>query len=109
MSDHPDTPGGSTHPAALAFGNWDEPDAGVLDQLTHQAVFAADSEALRPGPPSRIPNPDGTRQGETGHERTRRIARATLRMLLANGLVAAVPQADWPEYVVLDPPNGAFA
>jgi hypothetical protein len=87
------------------LGTWNEPDGKLLDQLTHQAVFAADSEALRPGPPSRIRSPDGSEQGETGHERTVRMVRATLRMLLANGLITVVAPENWPEWIVLDPPG----
>lgn len=86
-------------------GTWNEPDSGLLDQVTRHAMFAADAEAMRAGPPSRIRNPDGSPQGETGHERTGRIVRASLRLLLANGIVTAEP-GNWPEYVVLDPPAG---
>ena len=87
-------------------GSWNEPDGEVLDRLARNAMFAADGEAMRPGPPSRVRNPDGSQQGETGHERTGRVVRAALRMLLANGLVIPVAPGEWPEYVVLDPPRG---
>lgn len=90
-------------------GTWNEPDAALLDELTRQAVFAADSEALRTGPPSKIRNPDGSQQGETGHERTVRVTRATLRMLLANGLITSPPRGDWPEWIMIDPPDEATA
>jgi hypothetical protein len=86
-------------------GNWDEPAAKVLERLMNNAMFAADSEALKKGPPSRIRNPDGSQQGETPHERTTRVVRAALRMLLANGLITALPPEEWPEYVILDPPS----
>jgi hypothetical protein len=86
-------------------GTWNEPDTEVLEQLTHNAMFAADDEAMKPGPPSSIRNPDGSRQGETPHEHTTRVVRAALRMLLANGLVTAAAPEDWPEWAVLDPPG----
>lgn len=60
-------------------GTWREPDSDLLNQLTHHAMFAADSEAMKPGVPSRIRNPDG--------------------------LVIAVAPLEWPEWVVLDPPE----
>jgi len=83
-------------------GTWNEPDSEVLDQLTHTALFAADAEAIKPGPPSRsFRNP----VPETPHEKTRRVVRATLRMLLANGLITVVPPESRPEWVVLDPPG----
>jgi hypothetical protein len=83
-------------------GAWDEPDGETLDRLTRLAMFAGDAEAIKPGPPSRSfrdPVP------ETPHEHTRRVVRAALRMLLANGLVTPTPPAECPEYVVLDPPE----
>ena len=86
-------------------GEWNEPDGEVLGQLTHDAMFAADAEAMKPGVPSRIRNPDGSRQGETPHEHATRVVRAALRMLLANGLVIAAPQDERPEWIVIDPPG----
>lgn len=86
-------------------GTWNEPDAQVLDRLLHNAMFAASGESMRPGPPSRIPGPDGRPMGETPHEHTKRVVRAALRMLLANGLVQPVAAEEWPEWVVLDPPG----
>lgn len=86
-------------------GTWNEPDAKVLEQLLHNAMFAADGEAMKPGKPSRIRNPDGSQQDETPHEHKTRIVRAALRMLLANGLVTASSPEDWPEWVVPDPPG----
>jgi hypothetical protein len=84
---------------------WNEPDPELLDQLMRVAGMAADTEALRQGPPSRILDPDGSQQGETGHERTQRVTRAALRVLLANGLVTALPPGEWPEYTAIDPPG----
>ncbi len=87
-------------------GNWNEPDVKVLDQLTRCAALAADTEALRvPTPLSRIRNPDGSLQNETGHERTVRLVRASLRVLLANGIITALPLDQWPEYTVIDAPD----
>jgi hypothetical protein len=86
-------------------GTWNEPDTELLDGLARHATRAADTEALKAAPRSRIPGPSGLPQGETGHERTARVVRAAVRMLLANGLVAAVPVEDWPEYVVIDAPG----
>ncbi|HEX3388840.1 MAG TPA: hypothetical protein VHT94_07365 [Streptosporangiaceae bacterium] len=86
-------------------GSWNEPDSDLLGELTHQAVFAADAEAMRAGPPSRIRNPDGSRQGETGHERTTRVVRAALRMLLANGIITVTPPGQRPEWVALSAPE----
>jgi hypothetical protein len=40
----------------------------------------------------------------TEHERIRAVIERALEMLLANGLIRAVPREDWPEYVVADPP-----
>lgn len=89
-------------------GTWNEPDTELLDQLTHTAMFAADTEAMKPGPPSRsFHNADGSLTPETPHERTVRIVRATLRMLLANGLITVVPPDERPEWVILDPPEDA--
>jgi hypothetical protein len=86
---------------------WREPDPAEVDAVLRVAMFAADDAALSPGPPSRIRNPDGSPQSETGHERTQRIVRAALRMVLANGLVRAVPHDEWPEYTQMNPPEVA--
>lgn len=86
-------------------GTWNEPDGEVLRRLTRDAMFAASGEAMKPGPPSRIRDPDGRQQGETPHEHTKRVVRAALRMLLANGLITVTPPEERPEWVVLDPPG----
>lgn len=83
---------------------WDEPDPELLDQVTRAGCFAADHEALQPGLPSRVPNPDGSLQPETGAERTRRVLRAALRMLAANQIIRLAPVEEWPEYTALLPP-----
>jgi hypothetical protein len=73
-------------------GNWDEPDSGLLNELERHGAGAADPVMIR-------------FSGGTPAERTRAAVRAALRMLLANGLVTAVPMEDWPAYVILDPPG----
>jgi hypothetical protein len=88
-------------------GTWNEPDTELLDGLTHNAMFAASGEAMKPGPPSSIRTPDGWQQGETPHEHTKRVVRAALRMLLANGLITVTPADKRPKWVVLDPPEKA--
>jgi hypothetical protein len=62
-------------------------DSGTAENVLRAAVFAADLEASRPGPPSTIRNPDGSQQGETGHERTVRIVRTAVMHLLEQNLV----------------------
>lgn len=70
---------------------WNEPDGDLLDKLTRKGTSAADSVAIG--------------FAGTGAERTRASVRAALRMLLANGLITAVPSEEWPEYVAIDPPR----
>lgn len=63
-------------------------DRDVFKDVFRAAMFAADGEALRvPAPLSRIRNPDGSLQNETGHERTARIVRTVLLHLLEQNLV----------------------
>ena len=73
--------------------NWNEPDSDVLDYLTHNGTFAADSAVIALNP------------GATGHVKTKAAVRAALRMLLANGLITAVPSEDRPEWVRIDAPG----
>jgi hypothetical protein len=87
------------------LSSWNEPDSDLLGELTHQAMFAAGAEAMKPGPPSRIRNPDGSQQGETLNERDTRVVRAALRMLLANGIITVTPVEERPEWVALSPPE----
>lgn len=74
-----------------ALSNWNDPDPEVLDRLTHNAVFAADTVVIG--------------MSGTGHEKTKAGVRAAIRMLLANGLVSAVPLDEWPEYIRIDVPR----
>jgi hypothetical protein len=76
-------------------GNWNEPDGELLDKLTRHGKAAADTVVI--GMP-----------GASGSEKTRAGVRAALRLLLANGLVTAVPAEQWPEYVTIDPPGAAW-
>lgn len=55
--------------------------------LLQTAMFAADSEALDPAPPSRVPGPDGRPQRETPAEFTRRIVGAGVMHLIEQGLL----------------------
>lgn len=80
--------GEESHPAQLA--GWEEPDGQDLDELARYGALAADLAVIG-------------FQG-TGAQRTRIAVRAALRMLLANGLVTAVPAQDRPGYVQLAAP-----
>ena len=64
-----------------------EVDPQAAAALLRFARFAADDEAMKPGPRSRIRNPDGSAQGETGHERTGRIVEAAVMHLIEQGLL----------------------
>jgi hypothetical protein len=59
----------------------------VTDDILRFAVFAADDEAMKPPPLSRIPNPDGSRQQETPAEHTARLVRAGVLHLIEQGLL----------------------
>lgn len=76
--------------------DWSEPDAGTLDALVQLGTFGADSVVL-----------NGRRDGTFAvpADETRAAVRAALRLLLANGLIQAVPRAP-DQYVALDPPGG---
>jgi hypothetical protein len=73
-----------------ALTNWDEPDPEMLDVLLGHAMHAADTAALA--------------TAGTTHDKVKAGVRASLRMLLANGLAAAVPPEEWPAYVRIDAP-----
>lgn len=62
-------------------------DRNVARDVLRAARFAADGEAARPGPPSRIRNPDGSLQPETMSERDERIVHAAVMHLLEQNLV----------------------
>lgn len=61
--------------------------AEVAETLIYFASMAADFEAMRPGPASRIRNPDGSAQRETEVERTKRIVTAGVLHLVEIGLL----------------------
>lgn len=69
---------------------WNEPDPTILDELTQHGCFAADQAVL-----------DGT--SRTPAEHVRVAVRAALRMLLANGVITATPQTEWPEWWTSEP------
>lgn len=73
---------------------WVEPDAELLEMLTRNGCFAADSAVLDAGPITRA-------------EATRVAVRAALRVLAANGMIAVVPREQWPIYMTVHPPAGA--
>jgi hypothetical protein len=63
-------------------------DQELAREVIRFGMFAADTEALKPRPVSRVPGPDGGPQGETAAEFTRRIVGKTITHLLDNGLLA---------------------
>jgi hypothetical protein len=69
---------------------WAEPDSDVLGELARHAARAASIAVI---------NSTATQAGKI-----RTAVRAALRVLLANGLITATPAADWPKYVMIDPP-----
>ena len=69
-------------------------DPEVLARLTQNACFSADAIAIGfPG---------------TGAERTRATVQRALEALEANGLITVVPQENWPEWYVPEPPYKPF-
>lgn len=75
---------------------WTEPDSVTLDALVRLGTFGAATVVL-----------DGRRAGRFAvpADETRAAVRAALRLLLANGLIQAVP-LDSDRFVALDPPGG---
>jgi hypothetical protein len=67
------------------------PDPEVMKDIIRAAGFAADHEAMKPGPVSRIRNPDGSPQGETAAEFTARIVTAAVMHVVEIGLLT-VPE-----------------
>jgi hypothetical protein len=63
----------------------------VAERLTYFAAFAADAEAMKYRPASRVRGPDGEIQSETQHEFVRRIVTAGVLHLVEIGLLA-VPE-----------------
>jgi hypothetical protein len=66
----------------------------LLDEVIRMAVMAADMEALGPVPRSSVRNPDGSIQGETEAERTRRLVNAAIRHSVKSGLLMVAPDAE---------------
>lgn len=73
----------------MGFPEWvnAEFDQDAARDIIRWAMFAADAEAGRPGPPSRIPNPDGSSQPETRAEFISRLTRTIVLYLLETGLL----------------------
>ena len=66
-------------------------DRETAENVLRAALFSADLEESRPGPPSSIRNPDGSQQGETRHEHTVRVVRTAVFHLLEQNLVVFPP------------------
>lgn len=77
-------------------GTWNEPDTEVLDQLTRLSTFSADTAVCR------LP------ADTVGTVKTEAAVRGALRMLLAQGIITAVPRDDWPQHVRIDAPGEDF-
>jgi hypothetical protein len=78
------------HDPAQPFPRVPVPD-DVAERLVYFATFAAGDEALKPGPLSRVRNPDGSVQRETPHEFVRRVVTAGVLHLVEIGLLT-VPE-----------------
>lgn len=63
------------------------PDPEIMKSILWAAIMAADLEALKPGPPSHIRNPDGSQQGETAAEFTKRIVTTGVMHVVEIGLL----------------------
>lgn len=75
--------------------DWREPEAELLEILADHGASAAHIPVMNAA-------------YATGAGRTLVAVRAALRVLLANGLITAVPMEDWPEYLLMDPPGPAW-
>lgn len=62
-------------------------DPELADAVVRVAVFAADMETFKPRPISKVSDPDGTPQFETGAELTQRQINAAVKHLLEQGLI----------------------
>jgi len=71
--------------------SWTEPDSALLAKLADHGASAAHIPVMNAGT-------------ATGAQKTYVAVRAALRMLLANGLITAVPADEWPPYLMMDPP-----
>ena len=69
-------------------------DQDAARNIVRMAVFAADAEAMKPPPVSRIRNPDGSAQSETRHEYTVRIAETAIMYVLEMSLVVMPDDID---------------
>lgn len=67
---------------------------GLRDEIIHFGVIAADFEALATPPPSRVRNPDGSMQSETGAEYTRRLVGTAIGHLIDVGLLEITADAE---------------
>jgi hypothetical protein len=82
----------------------------TAERLTYFASMAADDEALKPRPRSRVRNPDGSSQYETPAEFTRRVVTAGVLHLVEIGLleVPADFEARLDDYLPLSRDDGAW-
>jgi hypothetical protein len=62
----------------------------IPEGLIQNAVLAADVVAIGPH--------------RTGAEKTRAVVTRAVEFLVGNGLITVVPQDEWPEWLVMDPP-----
>jgi hypothetical protein len=79
-------------PTGRRADGWIEPDASALAELTQTGLLAADSAAATAG-------------ADIPADRDRKVIRAALRGLLANGIITPTARELWPEWVQLDPPE----
>jgi hypothetical protein len=66
----------------------------VTDSILRFAVFAAESEAMKPPPLSAVPDLDGSPQYETPAERTQRLVHAAVLHLIEQGLLVIPDDID---------------
>ena len=74
--------------------DWDEPDPGLLAELTRTGALGAEGDLARRGMAIALPV-----------EHDRAMIRAALRCLLANRMITITPRESWPEWQLLDPPD----
>ena len=65
--------------------------ASAIQDICHLGYLMAD---MNPGPPSPVPNPDGSAQPETRAEYTRRIIHQVIPALIRQGLLAVPDDID---------------
>lgn len=65
----------------------------MVETLTHQACFAADTVAI-----------DNRHTGMTGAQQTHAIVRRTIEFLIGNGLIDVVDQGSLNPWIKPDPP-----